>query len=160
VQIQPVPTSRTSRSRWASSSRRYGLFSTGLEQRVAERTVEVESARETLAFALDCADMGTWDLDLATDTARRSARHDRIFGYSEPPEAWGRERFMSHVVPEDRPSVEQAFAKATHSGSLEFECRIERHDKAIRWVTVRGRVEYGPNRQPARLAGLIQHPPG
>ena len=54
-----------------------------LEQRVHERTGELESARDTLEFALDSAGMGSWDLDLKSNLTRRSARHDRIFGYSE-----------------------------------------------------------------------------
>ena len=48
-----------------------------LERRVAERTGELEAARETLEFALDAAGMGSWDLDLASDTSRRSPQHDR-----------------------------------------------------------------------------------
>ena len=54
-----------------------------LEQRVNERTGELESARDTLEFALDSAGMGSWDLDLKSNSTRRSAKHDLIFGYSE-----------------------------------------------------------------------------
>jgi DNA-binding response OmpR family regulator len=58
------------------------ILNTTLEQRVNERTGELEGARETLEFALDSAGMGSWDLDLKSDSSRRSAKHDRIFGYS------------------------------------------------------------------------------
>ena len=40
-------------------------LNTTLEQRVNERTGELESARDTLEFALDFAGMGSWDLDLS-----------------------------------------------------------------------------------------------
>ena len=46
-------------------------------------------AEAKLRFALDAAQLSEWDLDLATDTARRSWRHDQAFGYREPVERWG-----------------------------------------------------------------------
>lgn len=76
-----------------------------LERRVEERTRAVEAARETLAFALDSAGMGSWDLDLVHDTARRSHRHDAIFGYDEPLPSWSRVDFLTHAVDEDREQI-------------------------------------------------------
>ncbi|WP_457106223.1 ATP-binding protein [Methylobacterium sp. P5_C11] len=126
-----------------------------LERRVAERTREVEAARETLAFALDSAGMGSWDLDLVHDTARRSTRHDAIFGYDQPLPSWGRSDFLSHVVPEDRSAVEATFAQAMESGALTLECRIMRPDGAVRWIAAKGQAEYRPDGQPVRLAGVV-----
>jgi signal transduction histidine kinase/CheY-like chemotaxis protein len=126
-----------------------------LEQRVAERTREVEAARESLAFALESAGMGSWDLDLSTDTSKRSARHDLIFGYAEPLAAWGRHSFLAHVVEEDRPGVEKAFSTAISTGAFAAECRIKRLDGAVRWIAVKGRVEYDVAGSPVRLAGTV-----
>jgi signal transduction histidine kinase/response regulator RpfG family c-di-GMP phosphodiesterase len=131
------------------------LANEGLEQRVLERTREVEAARETLAFALDAAGMGTWDLDLATDTSRRSPRHDQIFGYAEPVASWGRQDFIAHVVAEDRPLVENAFHAAARTGNLDVECRIKRANGAVRWIAARGRVKYDASGAPARMAGIL-----
>jgi signal transduction histidine kinase/CheY-like chemotaxis protein len=126
-----------------------------LERRVTERTCEVEAARETLAFALDAAGMGTWDLDLATDTSRRSPRHDLIFGYGEPLASWGQESFLDHVVHEDRSMVERAFSAAVETGTLELECRIKRMDGAVRWIAAKGRVEYDAAGTAIRMAGIV-----
>jgi signal transduction histidine kinase/response regulator RpfG family c-di-GMP phosphodiesterase len=131
------------------------LVNEGLEQRVQKRTREVEAARETLAFALDAAGMGTWDLDLATDTSRRSPRHDQIFGYAEPVASWGRQDFMEHVVPEDRLVVENAFDAAAATGILDVECRIKRAKGAVRWIAVRGQVKYDASGTPVRMAGIL-----
>ncbi|TLU73253.1 ATP-binding protein [Lichenicoccus roseus] len=128
-----------------------------LELRVAERTGELEAARETLAFALDSAGMGSWDLDLRHDTARRSRRHDRIFGLpveGQQPK-WGRAIFLRHVVEEDRDAVGRAFDRAILNGGLEIECRIRRGDGAVRWIDVRGRVEYAEDGEPVRMAGVV-----
>ncbi|MCJ2008486.1 ATP-binding protein [Methylobacterium sp. J-092] len=126
-----------------------------LERRVAERTREVEAARETLAFALDSAGMGTWDLDLLTDTARRSARHDAIFGYDAPLPHWGRQTFLAHVHPEDREAVTAAFAQAARAGTLDIEYRIVRPDGAVRWIAAKGRAEYRADGTPVRMAGIV-----
>ncbi|TXM69863.1 ATP-binding protein [Methylobacterium sp. WL120] len=126
-----------------------------LERRVAERTGEVEAARETLAFALDSAGMGTWDLDLLTDTARRSDRHDAIFGYATPLPHWGRQTFLAHIHPEDREAAEAAFAQAARAGTLDLECRIVRPDGAVRWVAAKGRAEYRADGTPVRMAGIV-----
>ncbi|MCJ2046403.1 ATP-binding protein [Methylobacterium sp. J-078] len=126
-----------------------------LERRVEDRTREVEAARETLAFALDAAGMGSWDLDLVKDTARRSHRHDAIFGYDEPVSTWGRAEFLAHAVLEDRPMVEAAFALAVETGTLDLECRISRTDGAIRWIGAKGKAEYGEDGSPVRMAGIV-----
>jgi len=134
---------------------RLRLANETLERRVEERTREVEAARETLSFALESAEMGSWDLDLVHDTSRRSPRHDRIFGYDGPLPSWGQQRFLDHILDEDRSSVRQAFASAVRNGSLDVECRIRRPDTAVRWIAVKGRVEYGPHGLPVRLAGIV-----
>nr|USU32370.1 ATP-binding protein [Methylobacterium sp. OTU13CASTA1] len=126
-----------------------------LERRVAQRTREVDAARETLLFALDSAGMGSWDLDLVSDTARRSGRHDAIFGYDEPVASWGRADILGHTVPEDRALLEAAFARAVGTGMLDVECRIRRPDGAIRWISAKGRAEYGRDGKPIRMAGIV-----
>ena len=59
-----------------------------------------------------------------------------------------------HVLEEDRRAVDVAFKKATESGTLDLDCRIRRNDGAVRWVVVKGRVEYAEGR-PIRMAGIV-----
>ena len=134
---------------------RLRLLNEDLEQRVVERTQEVEAARETLAFALDGAGMGSWDLDLATDTSRRSARHDAIFGYPEPLARWGWGTFRAHVVEEDQPALDAAFSSVIDTGTLSLECRVTRADGAVRWISVMGQLKHGSDRAPVRMAGIL-----
>jgi len=126
-----------------------------LEQRVRERALELEKAREALEFALDSAGMGSWDLDLLSDSSRRTPQHDRIFGYAEPQPAWGAEHLLGHVVEEERAAVAAAFAKATASGTLDIECRIRRADGAVRWIVAKGRAGYDAAGRPVRMAGVV-----
>jgi len=125
-----------------------------LEQRVDERARELDGARETLAFALNSAEMGSWDLDLIRDVSRRATQHDRIFGYATPLRDWGMQTFIAHVHPDDRRVAMAAFEQAEASGVLDLECRIQRADGVIRWVAAKGRVEYEGDR-PVRMAGIV-----
>ena len=63
---------------------------------ITERKRAGETLRESerrLHLALESAQMGTWDLDLLTDTSVRSLRHDQIFGYASAIPTWGAARF-------------------------------------------------------------------
>jgi signal transduction histidine kinase len=126
-----------------------------LEQRVEERANELSDARETLAFALDSAGMGSWDFDLVHGTARRTIKHDQIFGYDGLQPSWSIAEFLRHVIDEDRRSVETALEAATRHGSFETECRIRRADGNVRWIAAKGRVGYDGNRHPIRMAGIL-----
>ncbi|MDP8915735.1 MAG: ATP-binding protein [Pseudomonadota bacterium] len=137
------------------AARELRLLNESLEQRVEERTRELDAAHEALSFALRSAGMGSWDLDLATDTSRRSLQHDRIFGYDSLLPSWGREAFLNHVLEEDRLLAAEAFARAAREGDLDLTVRIRRPDGAVRWIETKGRVEYAPDGQPVRMAGIV-----
>jgi PAS domain S-box-containing protein len=129
-------------------------LNSSLEQNVLERTRELEGARETLAFALESAELGSWDRDLTTNVTRHSSQYDRIFGYDSPIHSPSRRILSDHVLAEDRKSVDEAFERAIDSGYLDLDCRIRRLDGAIRWIVIKGRVEYVDGR-PARMAGIV-----
>ena len=126
-----------------------------LERRIAERTQEVEAARETMAFALDAAAMGSWDLDCVTGRSRCSPQIDTIFGREGEGVTWSRAQFLEHVVEEDRLAVKAAVATVLEAGRLEIECRIRRADGVVRWVALRGQVTYGPRGKAVRVAGVL-----
>ena len=74
-------------------------YSQLLETEVSSRTAAlVESERRT-NLALDAGHMGTFELDLATDTLVRSLRHDQIFGYASPQSEWNTRRLFACVLP-------------------------------------------------------------
>jgi len=111
-----------------------------LEDQQRAEAAQRES-RDTLRLMLDAAHIGHWDLDLVTHAANRTAQHDRIFGYAEPPPDWTYEKFLTHVHPEDRAGADQLFQAGVAAGTeWDFECRIHRHDGAQRWIWVHGNV--------------------
>ncbi|MCJ2018347.1 MASE4 domain-containing protein [Methylobacterium sp. E-065] len=133
----------------------YAQAEAAAEDREARRA-ELQRARESLALALDAAEMGDWELDLRGDTSRRSPRHDAIFGHGEPVASWDVETFLGHVDPEDRDAVRTAFDAAIGTGLLDFDCRIRRAgDGAVRSVTVRGKVYRDEDGRPRSMAGVV-----
>jgi signal transduction histidine kinase len=126
-----------------------------LERAVFDRTAELAAARDSLEIALDAAGMGSWDIDLATGDARRTARHDEIFGYPRLVAHWDVSVFLAHVDPAQRASVSAAFDGALASGALDIECRIRTVQGQERWIAARGRVRYDDAGVPLRLVGVV-----
>jgi PAS domain S-box-containing protein len=126
-----------------------------LGERVTARTQELDNSRDTLEFALDSAGMGSWDIDLRTDTARRSSKHDQLFGYSQELPTWSFRQFLRHVVPEERDHVARAFEDAALTGTVDVDCRIVRADGDTRWITAKGKVKRDSAASPCRMAGII-----
>lgn len=129
------------------------------EMRAAEREAQrakLQLARDNLALALEAAEMGDWELDLRTQTSRRTPRHDAIFGYDAPVETWNGETFLAHVVAEDRAMVRAAFEDLSGKARLDLDCRINRAgDGALRWIAVRGKVYRDAEGRPYLMAGIV-----
>jgi PAS domain S-box-containing protein len=122
--------------------------------RLADEIVERRKTEESLQLTLDAAEMGIWELDLASNQMRCSAHHDRIFGDNTRRLFFGLAVLVDHFVPEDRAKVSVAFERAKATGSIEFEQRIRRvDDGAVRWVNVKGRTFYEGER-PVRITGV------
>jgi PAS domain S-box-containing protein len=114
--------------------------------------------RAALEFSLESGQVGDWDLDLITDTSRRSLRHDRCFGYSSPlaEAAWGAKTFIEHVHPDDRVPVESSFRSAVNASSdWASEFRVVWPDGSVHWLAARGRVFEMRDGKPSRMLGTV-----
>lgn len=128
----------------------------------ADRQQSAEMLRQTramLAFALDSAQVGDWDLDLIEDTSRRSLRHDQCFGYASAiPEAqWGIEAFVRHVHPLDRDRIDAGLRGAVQrQQDWGDEFRVIWPDGSLHWLAARGSI-YRPVSGPAtRMLGIVR----
>lgn len=117
---------------------------------------KVEEAEERLRLAMEAAALATWDLDLASRSIIHSPRLLEILGY-EADEALTHQAMRSQVHPDDiHTVVEKAFEIALKTGIYEYEARIIRPDKEIRWIRTQGKVLYDDSRQPVKLLGTVR----
>jgi signal transduction histidine kinase/CheY-like chemotaxis protein len=107
-------------------------------------------------LALDAGQMGTWELDLASDTSVRSLRHDQIFGYSTLQREWGSKNLMASVVPEDLAAAHLAFEEAVRTGAFNLECRIRWPDASLHWISAQGRVDRDALGHPVKMLGIVR----
>jgi len=121
--------------------------------REAQRA-EIES-EQRLGFALEAAHIGDWDMDLRTNVARRSMRHDSCFGYTQPVAEWGYDTFLSHVIDEDRARVDRCYQQAmVTNGDYEVEFRVRWPDGSLHWLWSKGRFYFDDAGLLYRVAGI------
>ncbi|WP_190703661.1 PAS domain S-box protein [Nostoc sp. FACHB-152] len=133
---------------------RWVCFVLDLSKRKHAETALQES-QNRLNLALDAADMGTWDWNIATGEIHWSTNLEYIFGMM-PGTFDGRyETFATMLHPNDVTLVEQAIHRAIYEREeYNLECRFIKPDGKIRWAIVRGCVFYDQTGKPIRMVGV------
>jgi PAS domain S-box-containing protein len=117
---------------------------------------QLKESEERIRLSIEAAALGTWDLDLKTDVAVRSLRHDQIWGYTELQPEWGLGIAMRNVVPEDRSKIENAYERGIKTGVLYHENRIIYPNGKIRWIRAFGHFKYDDESRPIRVMGVVE----
>ena len=125
-------------------------------QRAARRRAEEAERRgiETLAVALDAAEMGTWDWNITTGELEWSDRCKAIFGIpAGEPMNYG--RFLRTLHPDDRSRTDAAITHALATKvPYDLEYRTVWPDGSVHWIAAQGRAFYDKaSGQPVRMAG-------
>ncbi|MDM7917209.1 MAG: PAS domain-containing sensor histidine kinase, partial [Candidatus Eisenbacteria bacterium] len=135
------------------------------DEQVGERCEEIGEREPETVNLVDASgshstwtrQVGVWETDPGTRGIHRSLLHDRIFGYVEPLPEWTYETFLSHVVAEDRETVDRKLREAMAAKSeWNLECRIRRHDGEVRWIWVAGGYIASDAGAPPRATGFVQ----
>jgi PAS domain S-box-containing protein len=127
-------------------------------QELKEADLAIRESEARLHFALEMCNTGAWEVDLETHAAYRSIEHARIFGYADLESAWSADKFLEHVLADDRPKVTALLEEAYNTGcERHFECRIRRTDGEIRWIMVAGRFRVTRTDGKSKVAvGIVQ----
>jgi diguanylate cyclase (GGDEF)-like protein/PAS domain S-box-containing protein len=109
-------------------------YSVEVTRSKAERGQALQE-KQNLEFVLSASGIALWNLDLKTGTLRLSPDCDILFGYKDRQPIWSYEKYLSHVVEQDRSRVDRVFTQARESAEdFEIEYRCEWPDKSIHWI--------------------------
>lgn len=122
---------------------------------LVETRKQAERNEELLRISLAGGKMGTWHLDLLAGKSSQSIEYARILGYEEVQQQWGLEQYLKHVHPEEKSLVKDIVQNGLHTGYLNYETRIIRADKAVRWVRISGKTTYNLKGKPISISGVI-----
>ena len=107
-----------------------------------------------LEFALDAANMGTWEWDLRTNAIRWSENLERLHGLTPGSFDGSFDTYQKEIHRDDRERVLASIEQAVTKGALHsVEYRVVLPDHRIRWVEGKGRVEYD-GEAPIRMTGV------
>jgi PAS domain S-box-containing protein len=114
---------------------------------------DLRRGEERLRLAVGIAQLGTFEIDLATDAVVVNDRGREIYGWADTRTTFRKVQAQFH--PDDAPEVlrrVQAALDPAGPRSFEVEQRIVRADGALRWLRVRGQAFFD-GRTAVRLLG-------
>jgi PAS domain S-box-containing protein len=122
-------------------------------RRAQERLVLSE---ESLRLTTQAAEIGTWDLDLVTDTLTWSDRTKAMFGVS-PDAVCTLDDFYNGLHPEDRAATSKAFAEALDPNlravyDVQYRT-VGKEDGVVRWVAAKGKGLFDAEGRCVRAVG-------
>lgn len=116
----------------------------------------LKASEASLARAQRIAQVGSWELDLATSRLTWSDETYRVFGIDKQRLGASYDAFLATVHPDDREAMQRAQTGAlAGEHKLDVEHRIVRSDGQVRWVHEVGELEYDDLGRPRRLTGTV-----
>ena len=115
----------------------------------------LRESEQRLGLALDAGKLGSWSLDLNSETFHVSEAGKALFGL--PPDApFTYATLLKMVHPEDLEAKLAAVQQAVASGNdYEFELRTIWADGGVHWIMARGRPIYDGDGRPLRMVGVF-----
>ena len=140
-----------------------------LEQRVQERTYELETAnkqlkqevekrqqvQERLELAQKAGHIGTFEWNIQTNTVTWIAELEALYGVEAGAFGHHYDRWLQTIHPDDRPKTEQELWQAIqlrHPFETEFRILLPNHD--VRWIAVKGSWFQDADQRPQRMIGI------
>ena len=133
-----------------------------LEERVAERTAELETSTRRLleseqrrSLALAAGHMGSWDWDVTTGKMVWDAGQHAIYGVEPGQFAVTPEHFKVLIVPEDWEALQTGMQTLLdHGQPHQAEYRVRRPNGKIRWVASTAAASRDSNGKVVRISGV------
>lgn len=115
-----------------------------------------ELSADHLRLILQTSHIGIWELDVESGLASRNSHHDVIFGYDTPVDEWTYDKFIEHIVPDQRDAVHRLQQAAIAQGKVwTFDCAIRTGKGDVRWISASGRPLMDDDGEVAKLIGHV-----
>jgi PAS domain S-box-containing protein len=118
---------------------------------------KLAETEERTRFALQSAELGTWDLDPLNDIVTWDAKCKELYGIHADSESVSYNEVLKHIHPDDRERVNQMVAEALlpeKGGFYDSEFRtINAESGTIRWLRCRGKAYFDAGGRCIRFAG-------
>jgi PAS domain S-box-containing protein len=131
-----------------------------LEQRVAERTAELEASTSRLleserrrSLALAAGQMGSWDWDVASGSCTWDAGQYRIFGVDATSFDLTFKKVRQYIHPEDLARIE-SIVRTERKPTFQTEARIIRPTGEVRWCICAAAITSDGKGQVSRVSGV------
>ncbi len=116
----------------------------------------LQEADQRLRLATEAVQLATWEWHILTDQVYWNEQHFRLFGMPPQSDPLSSDAFVSHIHPQDRPSVTDLLSKAAEQQTLfDTEFRIIRDDGVLRWMSGYGRVIEQYQGRSVRMSGVM-----
>ncbi|WBH16232.1 PAS domain S-box protein [Sphingomonas radiodurans] len=117
----------------------------------------LRNSETRLRLAVETAQLGTWDWDMATDTIEWSDVHYTLSGYDVGEVVPSYAAWSSRLHPDDRAATEHALAQARDRREVFVaEFRNRHPDGTILWCSARGQFFYDEDGRPIRMIGAMR----
>lgn len=121
---------------------------------IAKRTAQLKGISETLELATNTANIGIWDVDLATGLVNGNEIFYTMLGFDPASSPFTLEQLQAVTHPDDLEHLTREFEKSETTGQLNYEYRaIRPNDKTIRIIKVQGAILLNSEGQPIRVLG-------
>jgi PAS domain S-box-containing protein len=134
-----------------------------LEEKVKERTVELEKAYNSLkesenglAEAQKMSHIGNWEWDIVTDKAYWSDEMYRIFGRNPQELAPVYNEFLNYIHPDDRDYLDSILKKAVKGETYSIDYRVVLADGEERIIHMQSEFIFDEKNIPVKIKGIIQ----
>ena len=127
------------------------IFVSALERRDIVRALQINQDRLNLAAA--SAEVGLWELDLATGIFWLTDKTRELFDFPQE-EVITLQGFLQKVHPDDRGCLIEVIDQLHDSRERQVEYRVPGHDGQMRWMISRGRVQLNDARKGKRFMGV------
>ena len=115
----------------------------------------LRTSEERYAMATRAASVGVWDWNVRTNQFYLDPNIKGILGYSDTEIPNNLEVWASHVHPDDKQAVMEAFQEHIDGKTPEFvyEHRMRHKDGSVRWILARGTAMLNGRGNPVRVVG-------